>query len=314
MKFLQTVLPENRKNIKGAIEQASLGWETGLHPLITMSKSQMIEHGCPEDLSDTMKDSENKPVGRFATVRKDNGNILGVVGSTYNPLQNRVAFDFFQSFLDSGECELDTIGCLFGGTKVIINAKINRDDIVVGAGDKIEKFLLLSNSHDGSSSLRVGFIPKRITCMNQLPMINRSKESMLIRFKHASNIEINLKNIKETIDTIDGAFKATAAQYNKLLNYSVNKDDVLKYVKLILEVDEEKISTRTQNKIDEIVDYVFSSPGNDGKSAFSILNGFTYYTTHKYGRNEENRFDALNFGAGAKLNERAASELLRLVS
>lgn len=315
-KFMHEVKTANRKDVKLAIKDAELDWETGLHPLITMSKEQMVSQGCPESLSKTFAQSENMPVSRFATVRKDTGDVLGVVGSTYKPLQNNVAFDFFQSFLDSGDCELDTCGSLFNGTKVCITAKINRDDIDMGNGDKIQKFLMISNSHNGSSALRVGFIPRRLLCFNQLPMLHRAKESSLIRFRHSSSIENNLKAVKATIDMIDKTFTATAEQYRKLLNYGVNQDDIRKYLKVILEVNEEvpdkELPLQTQKKLESLFNLCFNSPGQDGKSAYSILNAVTYYTTHKYGRNEENRMDSLNFGAGARLNERAMSILTKL--
>lgn len=317
-KILQDVLPINRKDIKGAIQQVGLDWNCNLHPLITMSKDQMLAHGCPQDVADSMSKSEGLTVDRFATVREDTGQVLGVVGSTYKPLQNINAFNFFQSFLDSGECELDRLGALFNGSKICITAKINRDDIDMGNGDKIQKFLMISNSHDGTSSLRVGFIPRRLMCFNQMPMINRSKESMLIRFRHSQNIENNLTNIKATIDMIDSEFKATAIQFKKLQNYGVNQSDIRKHLKIIMEVDEsiedKDLPAQTQKKLDELYNLCFNSPGQDGKSAYSILNSVTYYTSHKYGRNEENRLDALNFGAGARLNERAMTYLVKLAS
>lgn len=317
-KILKEVVGSARKDVGLAINEAGLNWNCALHPLVTMSKEQLIAHECPQDLADSLTNSASKTVNRFATVRQDTGHILGVVGNTYKPLQNRDAFKFFQGFLDSGEVELDSIGSMFHGAKVVINAKLNRDDIDMGNGDKIQKFLMISNAHNGSSSLRVGFIPRRLTCFNQLPMLHKSKESALIRFRHSENIEVNLSNVRATIDAVDATFNATAIQYKALLNYGINKADIRKHLKIILEVKEEiedkDLPAQTQKKLDELYNLCFNSPGQDGKSAYSILNSVTYYTSHRYGRNEENRLDALNFGAGARLNERAMSYLVKLAS
>lgn len=307
-KFMNEVPVECQKDIKSAVEKCGLNWSVNLMPLVTMSKEQMLGIGANPSAVDKFDKTYSTPVNKYASVRMDDGSILGVVGKNYTPLQNDASFNFFQPFLDSGECELETIGCLFNGTKTFVSAKINRKDLDMGGGDYIQKRIMLFNSHDGSSSVRAGFIARRVVCFNQMPMINRNKDSSIIRFKHASNVESNLLKIRDIINAADATFEATAEQYRKLQNYAVNKDDIVKYVKLILEVDDD-IKTRTQNKIDELVGYCLNSPGADGKTLFSVLNGITYYTSHQYGRNEENRFDSLNFGASMSLNERALKVL-----
>ena len=52
---------------------------------------------------------------------------LGVVGPRYVPLQNKDAFEWFQPFVDAGECSLHTGGSLSGGQKVWALAQLNRD-------------------------------------------------------------------------------------------------------------------------------------------------------------------------------------------
>ena len=75
--------------ISEAIENAGLNWNVGLKNLQTV---------------------DGIPVSHRATYREDTGNVLGVVGPRYTPLQNQDAFDWFQPFLDANECSLHTAG------------------------------------------------------------------------------------------------------------------------------------------------------------------------------------------------------------
>ncbi|MCQ6468434.1 DUF932 domain-containing protein, partial [Vibrio parahaemolyticus] len=61
--------------------------------------------------------------GKFATVRKDTGAPLGVVGNVYQPLQNKEAFSFLDTILGQGQAQIETVGALKGGKVVWAMAK-----------------------------------------------------------------------------------------------------------------------------------------------------------------------------------------------
>ena len=134
-------------NVNDAIVAAGLDWEVGLKDLQTI---------------------DGVPVSHRATYRKSDGSILGVVGPRYTPLQNRDAFDWFQPFLDANECAIHTAGSLHYGQKVWVLAQLNRDNSEIVSGDEVCKFILLSNSHDGTTAIRVGYTPIRVVCVNTL--------------------------------------------------------------------------------------------------------------------------------------------------
>lgn len=136
-----TMLDEN-PSISEAITAAGLDWEVGTKPLFT---------------------AEGTEVNAKATFRKTDNRVLGVVGPRYTPLQNQDAFDWFQPFLDAGECQLHTAGSLSEGEKVWVLAQLNRANSEIVPGDEVSKFILLSNSHDGSTSIRVA-IRRSVSC------------------------------------------------------------------------------------------------------------------------------------------------------
>jgi phage/plasmid-like protein (TIGR03299 family) len=103
----------------------------------------------------------------FANVRSDNNAVLGVVGKDYHIIQNRDAFNFFDSIVGGKDGILyETAGALGNGERIFITAKLP-GYIRVGNGDDVtEKYLFLTTSHDGSGSITAAFTPVRIVCQN----------------------------------------------------------------------------------------------------------------------------------------------------
>ena len=134
--------------------------------------------------ADTLAKVEHKAVRR-----KTDGKVLGVVGPKYHVLQNRDAFRWFEPFLAAKEAALNTAGSLAEGSRIWVLAKLNRAPLVIAQGDEIEKFILLSHSHDGRLAVRVGFTPIRVVCANTLALAHKKDASNLIRLKHTKDLD-----------------------------------------------------------------------------------------------------------------------------
>jgi phage/plasmid-like protein (TIGR03299 family) len=274
---------------QSASKKAGLDWSVDLVPLITADTQAKVAHR--------------------AVRRTSDGKVLGVVGPRYAPLQNRDAFGWFQPFLDAKEAALHTAGSLRGGSRIWVLAKLNRDPLVIAAGDEVAKFVLLSHGHDGSLAVRAGFTPIRVVCQNTLSMAHGSDASKLIRVKHTKDVLENLENIREVMDLANAEFEATAEQYRVLARKSINQADLRKYVRRVLKIDEENPSTRSLNIIEEIVRLAETGRGNDLPSIrgtyWSAYNGVSEYLTYNRGRSEDNRLNSLWFGEGLNANRYA---------
>jgi phage/plasmid-like protein (TIGR03299 family) len=250
------------------------------------------------------------------TRRSSDSSILGVVGPNYVPLQNSEAFEFFRPFLDQKEAAIETAGSLRMGKRVWILAKINRDPMTVKGNDIVDKYVLLSNSHDGTLAVRVGFTPVRVVCSNTLAGAHNNKASKLIRVKHTKNVVQNLENIREIMDLANSEFEATAEQYRLLANKSINQKDLEKYVKLvfntqsrIVEAEGNLDSINNKRILDEVQPLFEVGRGNDMPeikgTLWAAYNAIAEHIQYKRGDDVGGRLDSLWFGQGAQLNKKA---------
>ena len=281
---------EEAPTISEAIEASGLNWEVGVKDLVT-------------------KDGYDVPAR--ATYRKTDNSILGVVGPRYVPLQNTDAFDWFQPFIDKGECSLHTGGSLSDGQKVWVLAQLNRDPSEIVKGDDVQKFILLSNSHDGTTSIRVGYTPIRVVCVNTLAAAHKKGVSQMLRIRHTASSKNALDNVRDIMDNINMQFEATAEQFRFLASRDFNQKDVQKYVKVLLGCEnthEDDLKTRTRNTIRKVMQTIEGPkqnlPGVRG-TWWAAYNGFNEYLNFEKGRTTNNRMESLWFGQAGTLNERA---------
>lgn len=281
---------------QNACVKSGLDWEAELVPLLTADTQAKVEHR--------------------AVRRKSDNRILGVVGPKYHVLQNRAAFQWFQPFLDAKEAALHTAGSLQEGSRIWVLAKLNRDPLVIAPGDEVEKFILLSHGHDGTLAVRVGFTPIRVVCANTLALAHRADASKLIRVRHSASVIENLANIREVMNLANAEFEATAEQYRLLARKSINEADLRRYVKKVLKVEGDKISTRTANMIQDIIGRCESGKGNNLPSIkntyWTAYNGVNEWLAYQRGHNESNRLNSLWFGNSANLNRYALETALTM--
>lgn len=279
--------------IEEGIVAAGLDWTVGLKSLATL---------------------DGEAVDHKATYRLSDGKIFGVVGPGYRPLQNVEAFQWFQPMLDSGEVSLHTAGSLQGGKKVWVLAKVNRPALEIAEGDNVERFVLLSNSHDGTRAVRVGFTPIRVVCANTLRLAHDAtgEANKLVKVLHTKNALHALNGLREIMDVANAKFEATAEQYRKLAQFKVSRADMRKYVKIVLEVNDKEecdLPPQTMTKIREILCLAEKGKGNDNPAIRGTLwaayNGITEYTGYEYGRSQDARLDSMWFGVNATLSQRA---------
>lgn len=287
-------------SLEEALVAAGLDWKVTTEPLFSGAKEQ---------------------VEALLTRRSSDNSILGVVGPNYTPLQNTEAFEFFRPFLDEKAAAIETAGSLRQGKRVWVLAKINRDPLVIKGNDVVEKYVLLSNSHDGTLAVRVGFTPIRVVCNNTLSMAINSEASKLIRIKHTKNVVSNLESVQEIMNLADAEFEATAEQYRLLTMKDINSKDLEKYVKLVFNTTAKLVEAggnveNLNNKriLEQIVPLFEGGRGNNMTeikgTMWAAYNAVNEYLQYERGNDNQNRMDNMWFGDSARLNKKALETAL----
>lgn len=121
--------------------------------------------GVTDFVTDTMQSVEDK----MLLIREEDNKQLDVVSSTWHPVQNQAAFDFFYDWVEEGNMEMHTAGSLKDGKLVWVLAKIN-ETFEVLQNDIVEGYLLFTNPHQFGHSVNVRFTPIRVVCNNTLQL------------------------------------------------------------------------------------------------------------------------------------------------
>ena len=255
--------------------------------------------------------------GKKAVVRSDNNDCLGIVSDGYKVLQNTEAFKFFEPFIENNMATLETAGSLFNGRKVFILAKIAGDDMVIDEkyNDTVEKYILLSNAHDASSAVRVGFTSVRVVCNNTLTCAEESKDSQLIRVHHTGKLVENMEQLRNTMDLVNQQFIATEEMYKQLASMPYNTGDLEKYIKRIFskkslekmyetpsEYSEEEVSKARKRLIQRAEEVFEMEPVHN---RWTMYNAVNYYFNHDKGRTLETTYNSMWFGDTKRLDKKA---------
>jgi len=260
------------------------------------------------------------------TRRSSDLSILGVVGPAYKPLQNDEAFSFFKPFLDANEATIECAGSLRQGKRVFVLCKLKRDALVIKGNDIVEKYVLLSNSHDGTLAVRVGFTPIRVVCANTLAMAHDSNASKLIRVKHSGNVVSNLEKIRETMNLADQEFETTAEQYRLLASREINTSDLEKYIKIVFatkkqmsdaegNVEELNSGDRIKGKIINLFENGRGQNLPETRRTFwSAYQAVSEYVQYERGEDSQARLDNTWFGQGMQINKKALETAVTMVT
>ncbi len=247
----------------------------------------------------------------FATVRMNTGAVLGVVGSRYEPVQNSDAFGFFDPLVDRDEAIYHTGGVLGKGEKIWLLAKLPGYIRVGKSNDAVEKFLLLYNSHDGSSHIKIKLSPVRVVCQNTLSVALAGTEQE-VRIKHTATAPAKLEEAHKLLGLTNQLYQQLDYIFNRMALRKVTNRELVQYVKtLIPDNPDAESNTRTENMRKKILDIHESQPDAvmHRGTLFGAYNSVTELIDHfSSSDNADKRLRSMWFGgSGEKLKVKAYS-------
>ena len=262
---------------------------------------------------------------RKAVIRSDTQDVLGVVGNSYVPVQNHQAFGFLDAVVADGGMRYHTAGALGKGERVWMLAKLPDDIRVKNSDDITEKYLLLSNSHDGSSSLRVFFTPIRVVCANTLAIAERNGRGQGISIIHKGDLATKVQQAQEVLGLAKRFYDDAEEKINRLAHHYPSVRQLEEYFKLVYPDSPDGESARMKNVRQEMLRLFEHGIGHDlpviRYTTWTALNAVTEYVDHYRSTRgttaidrASNRLESSWFGSGARLKERAWNLALQMAT
>ncbi len=271
---------------------------------------------------DVVKDGEGGRVyeqidDKFATYRTDTNEVLGIVGSRYEIIQNKDAFGFFDSIIDSGEAIFETAGALGKGERIFVTAKLPEDMLV--AGEPCDKYIILTNSHNGTSSIIAGFTTIRVVCNNTLQAALKGIENK-VSIEHRTGAKERLSEAYKVMNIASKYMNEVDEIFNKMANTKIEDAQLKAYIKEVMKSEyakknatEEEIledSTRLKNQVNSIYEFALSHPTQITDAtrgtlwgAYNSISGY-YNHIYNFNRGAEQKFSSQFFGnAYNKINK-----------
>jgi phage/plasmid-like protein (TIGR03299 family) len=251
-----------------------------------------------------------------ALVRSSDGRFLDVVSDNWNPVQNELAFDFFNEYAKAGSMSIHTAGSLKDGKIIWALAKVGESFSLFKGRDEVESYLLLSNPHQFGRGVDIRFTPIRVVCNNTLSMSLSEKSSLGISLNHSKEF------------TVERAKDALAEAHSKLDKYReaaeflsrkrFTQDTLFEYFnrvfpksgyKVGLPFDQLMASLKDEKKkysanAEEAMSQIHTQPGAEfGEGSWwAAYNTVTFMTNHIIGHKPDTRMQSVWYGANKDRN------------
>ncbi len=264
-----------------------------------------------------------------AIYRTDTFDIFGTASKRYEVVQNTDAFRFMDSIVGEGKAIFETAGALGKGETIFITAKLPYH-IRINGNDVIENYLVVSNGHNGRTSLNIFLTPIRVVCANTLA-VGLENNKFNISLRHTGSIHDKIADAREVLDISSTISDKMQETFKHLTSIKVNDNLIERYFNnVFLNADEinalaakdvrfsksEDISSRKKNIIHGVHDFYHNGVGQEGIvgsafGAFSAVNG--WMSNNKKFANETKRMESLVLGGqDFKTNNSALSLALTL--
>lgn len=326
------------------IKKAGLDWEVAKCPLIAKMPFETIkdEFKADEEYDNSDAFVRGSDVYRqcpsaFATYRTDADIPLGIVKGKYTEVQNIEAFKFFDDAIGKDKAIWQTAGFFGNGERIFVSAKLP-EGIKVNNNDYVDNYLVFTNSHDGSTGIKILFTPIRVVCENTLNAAIKGSTNY-VSFRHTKSVHDNIDSAAEILGiskTLRDTFaeqvehmskiKMTDAQVqNFFADVILSEDEKYKLQmtghvisEIILKnwraIQDSEISMKKVNVLSSMNDYYFDGPGQrealgTGWGAYNAVTGYYSNIDNAEGLK---RMDSILYGSKASKIQMAGNLIMEM--
>ena len=260
--------------------------------------------------------------------REDDGKHLSVMGKDYTPVQIREAFGVLDQLVEDGEIILETVGSLAEGRKTFMAAKLTGADLEIVPGDIMERYLIVRDSYDGSTTLDFGASGTLIVCENTERMAfgEAKRRGQISKQKHTKGImsEARIAQARKALGIANQSFEDYRELGQQLASIKMTDSEVEAFHTALVfgskkaSADYSDWSGQQRRAVGELGFMYTDGPGQDieGRkgTAWGALNSVTAWTNHMKRHKAGTDIDRTNFvlyGGGAKVNADARELLVK---
>ncbi len=219
--------------------------------------------------------------GYRANVRDTDGRVLGVVTDRYKVIQNEEAFAFTDALLGKG-VRYETAGSLQDGKKVWLLARLPKECRI--AGERICPYLVFSNTHDGSGTVRVAITPIRVVCNNTLNLaLQTAKRSWSM--VHTGDVKAKVQEASDTLLRAEDYMKKLGKEFEALRKTALSDRQVKEYIEILLPMEDTPTPAQGRNTLRlrrDMEQRYYNAPDlqDTGKNAYRFINAVSDFATH----------------------------------
>jgi len=175
------------------LEAAQADYVVGTAPLYTMTEHGMVEIESHKATVRTMGDDDPRGMEH---------QVLGVVGSGYEVVQNAQALDLALQIVGAdpeADAVVDTCGVMFEGKRFFAYIDLGTLELdPTGVADKLTRGLGVLTSHDGTQAVTFAMSNVRWVCNNTVTAGLQRAQSTF-RARHTQNVQISMAEARHVL-------------------------------------------------------------------------------------------------------------------
>src|SRR5436189_3197686 len=207
--------------------------------------------------------------------RDDNGTLLNVAKSTYTPTPNSRQIEVTERLSEMTGMKIAGYDEFKDG-KIILSYLQAEENTKLMDWD-MKNYMVIGNSHDGTTSFFIGTSDLMNRCMNQFSSVSQKMKAY-----HSKNNDVKIDQLLRYFQTYQQERLEVDQKMERMQKVKIDEKIIVALTERLFKMDseEEKISTRKANLVESFRESVSRETADLGMNLFGLFHGVTHYTTH----------------------------------
>ena len=195
----------------------------------------------------------------------------------------------------------------------ILARKVDNELNKVG-DDNVERYVVLMNSHDGSTPVFMQPTTIRVVCANTLDYALSKESPLRFSIKHTTNVKERLEEVTSALSFAEGNWRKAHEIMNRMVEHEMNFQQVKLYFEAVIPFlkhrgmsgkDELGVARRdiATPVFSQLMNNFAGGHGNKGETVWDAYNAITQYYDHQ--KNYKDWVWSTQFGKPAQYKRRA---------